>query len=331
MKFSLIICTYKRPNALKKLLYSIQHQTLYPDEIIIVDGSPDDKTEKMIKTSFFRGIKYFHVDEQQRGLTKQRNFGVRSVNRETDIICFLDDDIILTNQYFQILMSSYEKYPEAGGVGGYIIDEISPWKKGKKNNFIYYNLDGYNRKLPKRFLIRKILGLFPNRAPGFMPDFSHGLSIGYLPPIAKIYPVEFFMGGVSSYKKEVLIQHKFSHYFEGYGLYEDLDYCLRISKKYKLYVNTAAQLYHYHEPTGRPNHYRYGRMVVRNGWYVWRVKYPNPSLKARFKWNATAILLASIRLTNIFSIKKGKGALLEAMGRFMGLVELVWNKPTIQR
>ena len=44
MNFSLIICTYKRPKALLTLLESVKLQSLYPNEIVIVDGSPDDAT-----------------------------------------------------------------------------------------------------------------------------------------------------------------------------------------------------------------------------------------------------------------------------------------------
>jgi GT2 family glycosyltransferase len=88
---------------------------------------------------------------------------------------------------------------------------------------------------------------------------------------------------------------RFSTYFEGYGLYEDADFTLRLSKIGKLYVNTNAQLGHFHDASGRPNKFLYGKMVVRNGWFVWRVKYPNPSFMARIKWNAIVLLLTFIR------------------------------------
>jgi hypothetical protein len=138
------------------------------------------------------------------------------------------------------------------------------------------------------------------------------------------------MGGVSSFRKEVVDTIKFSTYFEGYGLYEDSDYTLRVSRKYKLYVNTAAVLEHHHEEGGRPNKFVYGKMVIRNGWYVWKVRYPKVSFKNRVKWNLIAILLASIRFTNTFTSKKRKEAFTEAMGRFYGLLSLIFNKPKLK-
>ena len=58
MKFSLIICTYMRPEPLLKLLLSVQQQTLYPDEILIVDGSKDDATKAILQRHVFDNLKY---------------------------------------------------------------------------------------------------------------------------------------------------------------------------------------------------------------------------------------------------------------------------------
>jgi GT2 family glycosyltransferase len=154
--------------------------------------------------------------------------------------------------------------------------------------------------------------------------------LGFIPPTDKIYQVEQLMGGVSSFKKSVFETFKFSTYFQGYGLYEDADFTLRVSKTGKLYFNTKAKLNHYHDSSGRPNQYNYGKMVVRNGWYVWRVKYPNPSLKARVKWNLTSFLLTLIRFSNTFTSSNGKEALTESLGRTVGWFSLIFNKPKIQ-
>ncbi|MDP3352261.1 MAG: glycosyltransferase family 2 protein, partial [Flavobacteriaceae bacterium] len=83
----------------------------------------------------------------------------------------------------------------------------------------------------------------------------------------------------------------------------------------------------YHESSGRPNQYQYGKMVVRNGWYVWRVKYLNPSLKAIVKWHAITLLLMVIRFGNVITGPKRKEALTEAVGRKMGWLSLLFDKP----
>jgi len=219
--------------------------------------------------------------------------------------------------------------PDALGVGGYICNEIK-WEK-VSDNYIpkidEFYFDGWKRKDGSRFVLRKKLNLDSDRLPGFSPMFSHGRSVGFLPPSNKIYEVEQLMGGVSSFRKSVFKDFSFSTYFEGYGLYEDADFTLRVAKTGKLYLNTAAKLNHYHAASGRPNQYNYGKMVVRNGWYVWHVKNPNPVFKDYFKWHAITILLTVIRFTNTFTSSNKKEAFTESLGRTIGWWSLVFNRP----
>ncbi len=319
-----------RAQPLVTLLKSVDLQTLYPDKILIIDGSTDSKTEEALNKKTFKNLQYFKVDKENRGLTKQRNFGISKVDSSSQIICFLDDDTVLEPTYFKYLIETYNRHPEALAVGGYIINEVQWEIAEENNNKSNFYFDGWQRNEPSRFKLRSVFGLQPDAKPGILPTFAHGRSVSFLPPSGKIYEVEQLMGGVSSYKNEVFKTLKFSTYFEGYGLYEDADFSIRLAKRGKLYINTNAQLSHYHDGSGRPNKYNYGKMVVRNGWYVWRVKYPNPTLKARFKWHATAFLLTCIRFTNIITTNNRKEALTESLGRFVGWLSLFFNTPKIQ-
>ncbi|WP_405352464.1 glycosyltransferase family 2 protein [Nonlabens sp. Asnod3-H03] len=329
MNLSLIICTYMRPEPLTRLMESVMVQTQVPEEILIIDGSTDDETETRFRESGNKIIKYYKVPPDHRGLTKQRNYGIERVQGDMDIVAFLDDDTILSSDYFENLVSTYAQYPKAVGVGGYITNEVS-WEESSKENpadLNYYYYDGYRRVESSRYKLRRKLGLAQTTKPAVYPEFGHGRSISFLPPSGKIYKVEQLMGGVSSFPLAVLKEHKFSEYFEGYGLYEDADFTLRLSNIGDLYVNTAAQLEHHHDAAGRPNKYRYGKMVVRNGWYVWRVKHPNPSFKNKVKWYQITILLTAIRFLNIFTTSERKEAFTEAMGRIVGILSLIFNKP----
>tara|TARA_R110002072_G_scaffold9239_1_gene45296 strand:+ start:3370 stop:4338 length:969 start_codon:yes stop_codon:yes gene_type:complete len=321
-----------RPQPLHRLLVSVMQQTCKPDEILIVDGSTNDGTQQMLAGAGFEGVRYYQVSAQDRGLTRQRNFGIQKVAGTSAVICFLDDDTVLEPDYFEQLLSTYIQFPDALAVGGYISNEVV-WETvpegyvPRTNEYVY---DGYKRKDGSRFVLRKKLGLDSDVPPAHFPEFGHGRSVGFLPPSNKTYPVQQIMGGVSSYRKDVFETMSFSTYFEGYGLYEDADFSLRLSKKGALYVNTAARLQHLHEPDGRPNQYHYGKMVVRNGWYVWRVAHPSPSLKATLKWHAITILLIKIRFVNVLTTSKRKTAFTEALGRVVGWWSLFFNAPKIK-
>lgn len=319
-----------RPEALATLLVSVQKQTVYPDQILIIDGSINDETDKRFRESGIKNLQYFKVVPEHRGLTKQRNYGINRVDTSIDIVSFLDDDTILSPTYFEHILEVYHKFPEAKGVGGYITNEVDWFKiqegqPSSNNEFVY---DGYLRSEGSRFKLRRKLGLHPDTPPGVLPKFGHGRSISFLPPSGKIYEVKQLMGGVSSFPLEVLQEHKFSEYFEGYGLYEDADYTFRISKIGALYVHTGANLEHHHAPSGRPNQYSYGRMVTRNGWYVWRVMHPNPGVKNVLKWYAISTVLTVIRLVNVVTTSNRKEAFTEFLGRSVGLFSLFLNKPS---
>jgi len=330
MKFSLIICTYMRSQPLLQLLQSVQEQSVYPNEILIVDGSANNATEFMLQENQFNLLNYFMVPPEHRGLTLQRNFGIERVGTEMEIVCFLDDDTVLDHDYFEKLLRTYRIHPEALGVGGYISNEtecefVGETYPPKREDYFF---DGWKRKDSSRFILRKRLGLDSDCPPGFMPRFAHERSVSFLPPSGKMYEVEMLMGGVSSFRTKVFETIQFSTYFEGYGLYEDADFTLRVAKTGKLYVNTAARLRHYHDASGRPNQYQYGKMVVRNGWYVWRIKNPKPTFEAKVKWNLISLLLTLIRFSNTFTTNKRASAFTEALGRTVGWWSLWWNKPT---
>ena len=59
MKFSLIICTYLRAEPLLQLLKSVNEQTKYPDEILIIDGSTNQDTEVIIGNNSFDNLNIF--------------------------------------------------------------------------------------------------------------------------------------------------------------------------------------------------------------------------------------------------------------------------------
>ncbi len=320
-----------RPKPILDLLESVRVQSKYPDEILVIDGSTNNETLLVLENNKFPSLQYYKVDSKDRGLTKQRNFGIAKVGDGIEVVCFLDDDTILDVNYFREIEKTYELHPSALGVGGYISNE-DVWHfvgSNYKSSIKEYYYDGWKKIDGSRFVLRKKIGIDSNTKPGFLPEFSHGRSISFLPPSDKIYEVEQLMGGVSSFRKEVFRTFQFSTYFEGYGLYEDADFTLRLSKTGKLFVNTAAKLGHYHDSSGRPNQFLYGKMVVRNGWYVWRVKHLNPSLKAKFKWHVITLLLTFIRFINIFTTSKRKDSFFEFLGRLVGWFSLLLKKPEL--
>lgn len=315
-----------------QLLQSIQGQTLYPNEILIVDGSTNDKTKQVLANTSFQNLNYFLVSKEHRGLTKQRNYGIAKVGLDMEVVCFLDDDTVLSTDYFEQLIKTFQSDVTITGVGGVAINE-NKWKvktNGKHfNPKRYYEWEDYVYKEGQRNVLRNYLGLQSNEGPGRMPNYSHGRTCGF-PLNGKTYEVDLLIGMSMAFRRCVYNQNQFSSYFEGYGLYEDADFSIRALQFGKNVINTKVQLNHFHHPSGRPNQFHYGKMVVRNGWYVWRVKNPSPNGADFLKWHAITLLLTFIRFSNTFTSGQRKAAFTEACGRMMGWWSLIINKPKVK-
>jgi len=320
-----------RPESLILLLKSVQNQILYPDEILIIDGSLDKNSETIVNKEQLKNVKYYLVSDENRGLTKQRNFGISKVDSDSEIVCFLDDDTVLEHDYFTEIINTFQNSPDVIGVGGVAINEYK-WKPQKENVFYnpkrHYLFEGFVYKEGLRNVVRNYLGLASNLEPGKMPTYSHGRTCGF-PHTGKTYEADLLIGMSMAFRKSIFDNIVFSDFFIGYGLYEDADFSLRALQFGKNVINTKVKLSHYHAPLGRPNQYKYGKMVVRNGWYVWRVKNNNPNLKDHFKWNAITILLTIIRFTNIFTERDKKAAFTETFGRIIGWWSLIYSKPKV--
>ncbi|HEX8141048.1 MAG TPA: glycosyltransferase family 2 protein [Pyrinomonadaceae bacterium] len=333
-RLSLIVCTYRRAPEVEKLLRSLTSQTRLPDETLIVDASTDDETKRVVETFISQDalpkLTYYKAPPEHRGLTRQRNYGVERASG--DLIAFLDDDTIPEPDYFAETVACFKRHPRAAGVGGYITNEVEwrqtdgPGSNGKASSALF-KWGSWERREALRWRLRRRLGLVSTLAPGWVPDTGHGRPVGYLPPDGEDYEVEFFMGCSFAFRREVFDRQRFSSYFEGYGLYEDLDFCVRAARLAPLYLCTRARLAHYHAPSGRPNQFRYGLMVVRNGWMVWRRRWPEPPLKGRLGWWATTALLTLCRFAEAVGGPERLQSLTEGCGRVCGMASLFWKKP----
>ena len=123
---SLVICTYNRDRFLDETFASITNQSLAANqyEVIIVDNNSTDNTAKKAK-QFIEAhpqldIKYFF--EANKGLSFARNRGIKEALY--DIITYIDDDVILKNNFLQEINEFFINNPKAKGAGGKVIPKF---------------------------------------------------------------------------------------------------------------------------------------------------------------------------------------------------------------
>ncbi|KAA3621679.1 MAG: glycosyltransferase family 2 protein, partial [Flavobacterium sp.] len=63
LTFSIILCTYMRPNSVRELLLSVEVQDKYPDQILVIDGSLNLETEIVVNNLNLDNLAYHRVDE----------------------------------------------------------------------------------------------------------------------------------------------------------------------------------------------------------------------------------------------------------------------------
>jgi glycosyltransferase involved in cell wall biosynthesis len=227
---SVVIPTRNRSASLMKLMFSILSQRRLPNEVLVVDDSDNDETSRVIteKGDIFwsKGIllRYLHGNKENRSISAARNLGVMKSTGE--IIFFLDDDVILDNKYIEEIMKTFEQYPTAKGVQGYITE-------------------GYTLPNLRSLLLNSINKVFfLDHVEKNKCAYRLGLTYPYFPE--NVIQCQWLHGSNMSLKKEVFQSFRFDEKLKGRSIGEDVDFTYRIYKHYpnSLFMNPRAKLIH---------------------------------------------------------------------------------------
>lgn len=281
MRLSLIIPTYNRPKDIMRLLKNLNLQTKKPDEVIIVDASDTEETKQIIesnKEQFACPVSYYR---HEKGLTRQRNFGVSQAQYE--IIGFTDDDSLFEPDYMARIIRIFEK-DKAGEIGGaagfivgvdyskiHVIDErlrdISTKEDFSNLMKEYFPATLTITRSTMRERTEKILFMHSDTEGTYCPKKGR---FYYLRTLFRGQKVVDFLQGIAFYRKDIFSSVKYSEYFRGYSFGEDVHFSLQVGKRYSLIVDGEAICYHLHAPAGRPNLFKIGSMYSRNHFYIYK-------------------------------------------------------------
>ncbi|HEX5436202.1 MAG TPA: glycosyltransferase [Gemmatimonadaceae bacterium] len=253
------ICTYLRASSLLRLLDSLRAQSRHPDQLIIVDASPDDATERAVReyaplAEVATCVEYARVTGPLAGLTRQRNHALRLVT--TDLVAFFDDDIICEPTCLEAMEAVHRgSVGDVVGVGAYIVNQSAhPWLLWR---------------------VRRRLGIVPALRPGRY--YRSGLSIPwtFLPPTDATVDGDWLPGGATMWRTAAARDTWFNETFDGYGSSEDLEFSLRITARGRLLLAGTARVQHLHDGAGRPDAHELGYTHLRNAYRVHRTCLPD--------------------------------------------------------
>lgn len=209
MKASIIICTYGRPDETARLLTELKGQNRRDFEaIVICQGKKADIERIKDSAEPQYPIRYFY--EASPNLPHARNVGIKEASG--DVILYLDDDTRPGDTLLEGHINNYTD-PKVGIVGGRVLEdkpakEIPDSRIGMVRRLDGFAYSGFN-KMVKR-------------------ETMHVRGVN-----------------MSVRKKTALEIGGFDERFEGTAEYEDMDFCLRASKKgYKIVFEPAAVVEH---------------------------------------------------------------------------------------
>lgn len=123
-KISVVIPTRNRPSDVREVINDILNQTNKPKEIVIIDGSDDERTYEVYLSFLERarkeGVPLKYIKDPRMGLTVARNIAVREVSGE--YVMFLDDDVRLGNRVLEIIENFLDSHPDILAVQPYIFE-----------------------------------------------------------------------------------------------------------------------------------------------------------------------------------------------------------------
>lgn len=118
---SIIILTRERPDVLRRCLQCVYSQDYPQFEVIIVDNSPDDRSEKVVAD--FPDVIYLRADSGTDNVSKLRNIAIGVTSG--DIIAFIDDDTLVHPGWLTALVEGFAD-ARVGGVTGRVIEHTIP-------------------------------------------------------------------------------------------------------------------------------------------------------------------------------------------------------------
>lgn len=227
---SIIIPTYNRSKDLNLTLKTVFQLSQLPKEVLIIDQSIDKKTKKVCENLQKKQkiIKYYHSSPPS--ITIARNLGVKNVNKKSNIIFFLDDDVNLDKNYLSKIIEMFNNYPNLKATGTFEPSKI----KTKIENF------------GKKFFFLSYLDKNPRIVSAYGNTYPENFD--------KILESDWLQGMNMIYKKEVFKEQKFDENLLGYTVAEDIDFSYRLSKKYpqSILITPFAKLIHRSSKIERP-------------------------------------------------------------------------------
>ena len=192
---AVVIATYRRPDDVARCLDAIGLQTRPPDELVVVDASPDTLTRDLVAAR--PGVTYLRNEAGMGTLPTSRAIGIRATR--SDVVAFLDDDSVVRPDWLMRLLEPYDA-PHVGAVGGRVVNNEE-----------------------------EVAAADPGRVGRLLPDGS--LTGNFAADTGSVVKVDHLLGANMSYRRSAMAAVGGTHeFYPGTSAREDSDMGLRLTR-----------------------------------------------------------------------------------------------------
>lgn len=290
---AVLIPTLNRPHDLTIAVRTLLAQSVLPQELIIVDQSPSDESERQVR-ALFAG----HAEAAaQLRLRYTRDPGIHSLalarnvaldQNRCDIFLFLDDDVELEADFVERLMEGYADDPGVTGISGIITNYKPAGFADRAWQWLFVRGPFHDER--QRLYLRA--------------DQLRG---------ARRIAVSRFGGGLMSFRTDRTGGLRFDPNLRGASEGEDVDFCLHLPAGARLEIDPQARLVHKISAVARKSEHWIASVVRANTFLYYRNWRRGWSNRIAFLWLmsgfAMLALTSSIKRTSLVPWEEFQAAL----------------------
>ncbi len=259
LTWALVIATYKRSHILPRCLKMAAQQTRQPQEVIVVDASPDwEQTREQVTQEFshrYPQIQLTYVQATRPSTTAQRNQGVALAS--ADVLFLIDDDSLMYPTCAEEVMQVYDsdRQQQIKGVQG--LHQPEPPDQQDFAQSGNYQV-GSIAVQPRQTLLRRLVKTLLNIEQTYFLPYERTPPAHQVPSHLKslnIDVIPVMVGYAMTFRRNVFELEQFCEVLERYAACEDQDLSYRVSRHGAIVNALDAKLCHLEISGGRLSAY----------------------------------------------------------------------------
>lgn len=322
LSFSVAVSTYNRNDDLRRCLDSLSEQTFDDFEIVVSNGG-DYSGVKSVADNF-KNLRIKIVNQERKGVVEARNLGWR--NSSSDIVCFIDDDLVVSGHWLENIRQAFLLDKNIGGVSG---PTIVPKERLKNRDFALF----LNEFAKTKNILLRLFGKVYTKLilEDKVSDVGRILKSGAFTPgsnfetclnLNGIIDVDYLEACHMCFRRKLFEDlGGFDYIYEGTGEWNEPDFSFRVRRNgYRLIFNPKALTYHNISQAGvfkaRTNSYERSKNFI-----FFYMRWVKPNTQEKFFRFSANLLIINLYWCYKFFQTKNPDWLKGINGTFTGLME----------